>query len=116
MSKVWKENIKSESFWLRSLFMILFLIVYRIVDIVVLLIAVCQWLFVLITGDANSSLTRFAAALGQYVAQIVEYLGHETDEKPFPFSDWPDDVSEKPSQATTQTQLGSPKGEEGDKA
>lgn len=91
MSKVWKENIKSESFWLRSLFMILFLIVYRIVDLVVLLIAVCQWLFVLITGDANSSLTRFSASLGQYVAQIINYLGHESDEKPFPFSDWPED-------------------------
>lgn len=90
MSKVWKENIKSESFWLRSLFVILFLIVYRIVDLVVLLITICQWLFVLITGDANSSLTSFSAALGRYVAQIVEYLGHASDEKPFPFSDWPE--------------------------
>lgn len=90
MSKVWKENIKSESFWLRSLFMVLYLIIYRIVDLVVLLVAVCQWLFVLITGDANASLVRFSVSLGQYVKQIIDYLGHESDEKPFPFSDWPD--------------------------
>lgn len=90
MSKVWKENIKSESFWLRSLFMILFLVVYRIVDVIVLLIAICQWLFVLITGDANSSLTSFSSALGRYVAQIIDYLGHASEEKPYPFSDWPE--------------------------
>ena len=40
MDKQWKDNIKSESFWLRSLFMVLFFIVYRIVDILVLLVAI----------------------------------------------------------------------------
>ncbi len=90
MSKVWKENIKSESFWLRSLFMVLFLLVYRIVDLIVLLVAVCQWFYVLITGDANQSLVQFAASLARYAAQIVDYLGHNSDEKPFPFSDWPE--------------------------
>ncbi len=89
MDKTWKDNIKSESFWLRSLFMIFFLMVYRIVDLLVLLVALSQWLYMLLTGDSNASLSRFSGGLSQYVAQIIKYLGYHTEQKPFPFSDWP---------------------------
>ena len=89
MAKIWKDNIKSESFWLRSLFMVLFLVIYRLVDVLVVLVAISQWLYMLLTGDASSSLSRFAAGLGAYIAQIISYLSYNTEEKPFPFSDWP---------------------------
>lgn len=102
MSKVWKQNLKSESFWLRSLFMLLFLVVYRIVDLVVLLVAICQWWFVLITGDANTELTKFAASLARYVEQMVAYLGYHSDEKPFPFSDWPEASQAKTENPTSE--------------
>ena len=93
MDKHWKDNIKSESFWLRSLFMVLFFVVYRIVDILVLLVAISQWFYVLLSGDANQGLSRFAKGLSLYVAQIITYLSYNTEEKPYPFSDWPKDAS-----------------------
>lgn len=99
MDKTWKDNIKSESFWLRSLFMVLFFVVYRIVDILVLLVAICQWLYVLLTGDDNASLSRFAGGLAAYVAQIVNYLSYNSEQKPFPFSDWPEPESKSASSA-----------------
>ena len=89
MDKQWKDNIKSESFWLRSLFMVLFFIVYRIVDILVLLVAISQWFYVLLSGDANQGLSNFAKGLSIYVAQIINYLSYNTEEKPYPFTDWP---------------------------
>lgn len=70
--------------------MVLFLIVYRIVDIVVMLLALCQWLYTLITGDANESLSRFARGLGMYVKQMIDYISYNAEQKPYPFSDWPD--------------------------
>ena len=93
MNSTLKSNLKSESFWIRSIFMVLFFIVYRIVDILVLLVAICQWLYVLLTGDANASLSRFAGGLASYVAQIIQYLSYQTEEKPYPFSDWPQPAS-----------------------
>ena len=102
MDKSWKGNLKSESFWLRSLFMVLFFIVYRIVDILVLLVAISQWLYVLLTGDANTSLSRFAGSLAAYVSQIIIYLSYKSEQKPFPFSDWPSaplQVSDSTSEA-----------------
>jgi len=89
MDKQWKDNIKSESFWLRSVFMVLFFVVYRIVDILVLLVAISQWLYVLLSGDANQGLRKFAQGLSLYVAQIINYLSYNSEEKPYPFSDWP---------------------------
>lgn len=89
MDKQWKDNIKSESFWLRSVFMVLFFVVYRIVDILVLLVSISQWLYVLLSGDANQGLRKFANGLSLYVAQIINYLSYNTEEKPYPFSDWP---------------------------
>jgi hypothetical protein len=93
MDKRWKDNIKSESFWLRSLFMVLFFVVYRIVDILVLLVAISQWFYVLLSGDANQGLSNFAKGLSLYVAQIIDYLSYNIEDKPYPFSDWPKEKS-----------------------
>ncbi|GAA6135306.1 hypothetical protein NBRC116188_20960 [Oceaniserpentilla sp. 4NH20-0058] len=93
MDNQWKDSIKSESFWLRSVFMVLFFVVYRIVDILVLLVAISQWLYVLLSGDANQGLRKFANGLSLYVAQIINYLSYNTEEKPYPFSDWPEKVA-----------------------
>jgi len=99
MDNQWKDSIKSESFWLRSIFMVLFFVVYRIVDILVLLVAISQWLYVLLSGDANQGLKKFANGLSLYVAQIINYLSYNSEEKPYPFSDWPED---KPATKTTR--------------
>jgi len=99
MDNQWKDSIKSESFWLRSIFMVLFFIVYRIVDILVLLVAISQWLYVLLSGDANQGLKKFANGLSLYVAQIINYLSYNSEEKPYPFSDWPE---QKPATKTTR--------------
>ena len=100
MDNNWSKNLKSESFWLRSLFMVLFFIVYRIVDILLLLVAISQWFYVLLSGDANQGLSNFAKGLSLYVAQIINYLSYNTEEKPYPFTDWP--VEDKPAAKTVR--------------
>ncbi|WP_396589210.1 DUF4389 domain-containing protein [Bermanella sp. R86510] len=101
MDKTWKNNLKSESFWLRSLFMVLFFIVFRIADILVLLVAISQWFYVLLTGDSNASLSRFSGGLAAYVAQIVNYLSYNAEQKPFPFSDWPEPGDESTGKSSS---------------
>jgi hypothetical protein len=109
MENNWKDNLKSESFWLRSLFMIFFFVVYRIVDIAVFLIAVSQWFYVFLTGDANVSLSRFASSLANYVAQIIAYLSYSSELKPFPFTDWPsEDLTKLEDPATDQSEDNAP--------
>jgi hypothetical protein len=104
MENNWKDNLKSESFWLRSLFMVFFFVVYRIVDIAVFLIAISQWFYVLLTGDANASLSRFAASLATYVSQIITYLSYSSEQKPFPFTDWPSNLTKLEESETEQSE------------
>lgn len=84
-----KSNVTSDAFWLRTLYVVAFFFVYRVIDLLVLLLTVVQWFFRLFTGQPHQELAIFATALGVYVQQIVHYLAGRTEEKPYPFQDWP---------------------------
>ena len=84
-----KQSLKSDAFWLRTLFIVLFSIIYRILDVVVLLLAIVQWGFSLTTGNVNPALSEFSDSLARYIAQIVRYITGNNESKPFPFTEWP---------------------------
>ncbi len=84
-----EENLKSRSTWLRLLFMILFIALWTISRVVVLAVVVLQFFWVLFSGETNARLGAFGQSLATYSYQIVMYLTFNTEEQPFPFSDWP---------------------------
>ena len=79
-----KNNI-----WLRGVFMILLGILYSLAGAGLCAVAVLQFFFVLLGGAPNARLLAFGHGLGSYVQQIVNFQSFNTEEKPFPFSDWP---------------------------
>ena len=83
------DNIKSSSTWLRLLFMILFFALWSISRVVVFAVVVLQFFWVLFSGEANLRLRQLGHGLATYSYQIVRYLTFDTDDQPFPFSDWP---------------------------
>ena len=42
------------------------------------------------SGEPSDSVKGFGKSLGVYLQQISEFLSYASEEKPFPFSDWPD--------------------------
>lgn len=84
-----KQNLKSQSSWKRILYMLLFGFIYSVAEIVVFAVAVCQALSVLITGKRNTPLLEFGDSLSTYLYQILQFFTYNSDEKPFPFADWP---------------------------
>ncbi|MAK91709.1 MAG: lipase [Oceanospirillaceae bacterium] len=86
-----KENVTSDAFWLRTLYIALFFLVYRVLDLVLLVVTLAQWVFRLLSGQPNEALASFGKSLGIYIQQIVHYLSGSSEEKPFPFKDWPAD-------------------------
>lgn len=87
-----KNSLTSDAFWIKTLFIIVFSIVYRLLDVVVLLLVIVQWGTRLITGQVNPTLNEFSESLSAYIAQIVRYVTSNSDVKPYPFSDWPEAV------------------------
>ena len=89
MSEV-SENIKSEKQWLRGLLMLLFLIILEMAKIVIIAVTIIQFLFAILTGQGNENLRRFGSSLGQFAKQIVDFLSYNSEDKPFPFAEWPE--------------------------
>lgn len=78
-----------QAVFVRALFMILFLIIYYVALWLVVAVAVFQFVVVLITGKHNRNLGTFGEGLSRFVYQITRFLTFETEEKPFPFKEWP---------------------------
>ena len=83
------ENLKNTNNWQRALFMVLFAVFYSIAEIVLLIVIVFQFLSKLITGTTNERALSFGAQLSTYVFQTFMYLTYNTEERPYPFANWP---------------------------
>ena len=75
--------------WIRGLFMVLMAMVYQLSCTLLFIVAVMQFVFALFSGVPNARLLAFGRSLGRYVQQIVRFLVFDTEDMPFPFSDWP---------------------------
>ena len=78
---------------IKILYLILFYLIYRITDIVLLLVLLVQTILNIFSGGPSESIKEFGKSLGIYLQQISEFLSYASEEKPFPFSDWPERVS-----------------------
>ena len=83
------ENLKSESRWLRLVFMVLFAMAAYVAGFLIFLVAVVQLVHGFIKGQPNDRLLTFSAGLNQYVFQIIQFVTFNIETKPYPFSDWP---------------------------
>ncbi len=76
--------------WLRGIFMLIFFaIVYYFIILLIAAIALFQFGSVLFTGKLNVWLLDFGRSLSTYSQQIVSFLTYNSEQKPFPFSNWP---------------------------
>ena len=75
--------------WTRALLMVLMAIAFHIAASVLVLVALVQLVLVIATGQPHERLRAFGRGLGRYLAQIAGFVSFDTEEVPFPFSDWP---------------------------
>ena len=80
---------KNDRFWLETIYLVLFYILYQLAGFGVMLLGVVQWGYRLMTGTPNPDLANFGGQLAEFIQQCVDFLAGKTSEKPFPFSDWP---------------------------
>lgn len=85
-----RSGPRKQEVWLRALFMLLFVLVYGVAEAVVVVVALVQFGWLVIAEDRNPRLERFARSLSAFVYEIVAFWTFVSDEKPFPFADWPE--------------------------
>lgn len=120
MDEQLKKNVTASSIWIRLIFMILYAFVLQVAMAVLWVIVCVQFLFSLITGQPNEKLAGFADSFSQFIYQCVQFETFGTEEKPFPFSDFPepklspvDDLEAKPETKPEATPEEKPEIEDG---
>lgn len=89
MDPKFKEKVTAKPTWTRALYILLFIVIYNIAEIVVYGVVVLQFLFTLFTGTCNTQLQILGKNLSTFIAQILMYLTYNSDDRPYPFAPWP---------------------------
>jgi len=109
MDEQLKSNLTSSKHWLRLVYMLLFAVFLQVALAVMWVLVVIQFLFALITGNDNGNLRNFGHSLSRFIFQAIQFLTYNSEEKPFPFADWPEaenlvDSQDEVSQPTAADQ------------
>ncbi|MEW5903745.1 MAG: DUF4389 domain-containing protein [Pseudomonadota bacterium] len=75
---------------IRAIYMLLMALILNLCGTLLCLLAIIQWIVVLMDEAPNQRLTAFGRNLGHYMRQIVEFQSFASEQVPFPFSAWPD--------------------------
>ncbi len=89
MSEEMKSHLKDMDTWKRLLFMLLFVVIYNVAEILIAVVVLFQVIATLFTGSRNRRVLEFGAQLSTYIYEILQYLTYNSDEVPFPFAEWP---------------------------
>jgi hypothetical protein len=86
-----KESLKDNNTWMRILYMVIFVIIFNIVEILIAALVMFQLLVLLFTGEKNQRLLGLGSLLSQYAYRILQFLTFNSEVKPYPFADWDSD-------------------------
>jgi len=88
-----KQHLSAQETWVRGLYILLFAVILAITRVVLWAVVVLQFLLVLFTGEPHARLQSFGASLAAFIYQAVVYVTFNSEERPFPFSAWPEGTS-----------------------
>ena len=75
--------------WKRGLFMLVFMILFSIGQSLLQLLTVVQFLWLLFSQQPNLLLVDFGRSLADWLARVGRFQCCDTEEKPFPWREWP---------------------------
>ncbi len=84
-----REKLTDKNKWIRGLYMLLFALIFNIAEILVAAVAAFQFVAFLFTGKTNEHLMIFGQRLSIFIYQIMQFLTFNSEDKPYPFSPWP---------------------------
>tara|TARA_B100000965_G_scaffold355031_1_gene332089 strand:+ start:8495 stop:8809 length:315 start_codon:yes stop_codon:yes gene_type:complete len=84
------NNLCSADFWLRLLYVVFFALAWQVAEVALAVLVLIQIAYRLFRGEPDADCARWGSSLSQYVWQSGRYLTGANEQKPWPFSEWPD--------------------------
>ena len=85
-----RDSFTDRTIWVRLLYMIFCAIAWSIGELLVFIVALFQFLCVLVNGAVHERALRFGSNLSAYMTELLQFVTFNDERVPFPFSDWPD--------------------------
>lgn len=92
------QGLTTKATWMRGLYIVIFAVILWITKVVMWAVVILQFLITLFTGETNARLRAFGLSLAAFIYQIVTFVTFNSDERPFPFSSWPESAVPGPGQ------------------
>lgn len=87
-----KPGYASQGFWLRMLFMLIY---WGLLNIALTLFGFLVIISTIVRFGSKSELSTlnyWTASMGEFIKQTIAFISFTSEEKPFPFQPWPEDV------------------------
>ncbi len=85
-----KQRLEKNETWQRGFYMLFFIFIYGVSKFIIIGIMLFQSATIILTGKTNEQLLKFGQNLSTYLYQITIFLTFNSEQRPFPFSEWPD--------------------------
>ena len=90
MYKNLKEKLLVKEKWIRGILMLFFFLVKYITSTLISITAIFQFIANLVFEKPNERVLSFSKHLNAYLLQIVNFLTFNSEFKPFPFNNFPE--------------------------
>ncbi len=84
-----KQRLQKDETWQRGFYMLFFIFIYGFSKFLVIAVMLFQFFTRILTGTVNEQLLKFGQNLSTYLYQITIFLTFNSEQRPFPFSAWP---------------------------
>ena len=97
MDELKDPRLKRGDHWLRLVIaLVYFGLLFYLVRILVGLALIVQFVLVAFVGETNRRLLDFTADLHRFSYHVLQFVTWNSDDRPFPFSDWPGPENQQP--------------------
>ena len=83
----------------RFLYTIFFVVLLEILKLIIQITVVFQYVFLFITTDYNKPVRKFSNKVAVYAYKVMRYVTLVENARPFPFSDFPQEMDEPDPEA-----------------
>ncbi|MBW2264974.1 MAG: DUF4389 domain-containing protein [Deltaproteobacteria bacterium] len=85
---------------IRFLYTIFFVLVLEILKIIIQLSVLFQYVYLFITTDYNNPVRNLSNKVAAYAYKVMRYVTLNENQRPFPFSEFPQEIDQPESEAT----------------
>ena len=90
LTENFKNRIKDPYMTKRAAYMLVFIVLFTaIIDTLLPAVILVQVIHLMITGKRNRQLSWVGKIITDYSCAVLHYLTFATEDKPFPFGEWP---------------------------